>query len=224
MEIVQTSTESMLIIECNDEALGYFWYRNDILLNFDSDSEVTEKWFYFWPVTEKTWLYCNSSQVKVRSSWSDCWWSISRSVVWLKKRKAQARIYVRATSWWWDQHFAVWGFNWGNLRNSNNPWHHLAMTTSSWYRGNSWIWTWNSQWAEYWNWWFTGWYVYEIEYDNWTYTMTRYNDTSEVTDTSTYTHRKTFEWLWEAEYVWIWLRHGFSSENYNVADWFRFFY
>lgn len=198
-------------------------YSNEILLNFDSNDEVTQKWFTFW-VSERSWVYCNWN-LRVNGWSNDSWGSVIRNVAWLKKWKAQCRLYVTWTSRWWDQHFACgdWDFSW-NLRDGNNPWHHLAMTTSSSYRGYSWIWTWTSQWQEYWYGWFSWRYVYEIEYDNWTYTMTRYNDTQEVTEDSPYTHRKTFTWLWEAWNVWVWIRDGFSSDNYNVADRFKFFY
>lgn len=138
----------------------------------------------------------------------------------LNHRKTQARIYVTGTSRWWDQHFAVWGFNWESLRNGNNPWHHFAMTTSSSYRWYSW--TWSSQGQEYWYWCFLGGMSTKLNMIT-EHTVTRYN-TQEVTPRIYIYAQKNVYWLLAAaEYVWIWLKHWFSDEKYNVADWFRFF-
>lgn len=190
-----------------------------IKLDFNDNNEVTNKWFTFWP-SERNWVSASNWQMVVNGGSNDSWWSIIYDVSNYDKWVFQARVYVTWTSRGGDQHVAVWNWWFGdnNLRYWYNPWHHLNMTTASGYTWNSWIWTWSSQWNEYWTY-FSWWYVYEISYDNWTYTMTRYNDTQEVTETSTYTHRKTFSWLAKAWNVWIWLRYGFSSQNYNVADW-----
>ncbi len=196
-----------------------------VMVNFDSNQEATDAWYVFqaidyWWVTTSWW------NLVVNANHNDSWWLIYRDINSYNKWKFQTRVYMQGTSWWWDQHVAVawWDFTW-NVRNSNWPAHYFSMTTSSWYTWGSWISDWTTWDPVYsWSWWFTWRYVYEISYDNWTYVLTRYNDTSEVTEESTYTHRKTFTWLWRAWNVGIFLRTWFTSENYIKADWAKLIY
>ena len=237
---VATVTQNWLVTcitpwECTITVSTWDWVYTDecvvapiqehiIKVEFDSNEEVTSKWFALntkW--ADRSWVSCSWWLLRPVTNSNDGWWSCSIDVGTYDHWKAQCRMYMQWTSWWWDQRFTVW---WGELpefRTDNNViWHTFSETTSSWYTWPSGIWTGSANWNEYW-WAFTWTYVYEIEYDNWTWTLTRYNDTEEVTEESTYTHRKTFTW-WRAWYLWIWLRYWFSSENYNRADWCKFIY
>lgn len=196
-----------------------------ITVNFDSTTEVTNAWFVFQAINYG-WLTVSWWSLVVNANHNDSWWLIYKDVSNYDEWTFQTRVYMQWTSRWWDQHISVawWDFTW-NIRSNNWPQHYFSMTTSSWYTGGSWISDWTTWDPVYsWSWGFTWRYVYEIKYENWTYTLTRYNDTSEVTESSTYTHRKVYTWLWKAAQVWIFLRTWFTSQNYNKADWMKLIY
>lgn len=204
---------------------AYIWDNiTDIKLNFDSDAEIVAKWFNIWDTAG--WGVTTSwGNLIVNASSNDSWWSVYYNVSWLDKWTFQARVYVQSSDWWWSNHVSVWGGAFSTITTNNNPWHHFNLTTSSWYTWQSWIGTGSSYGNQYSNsWWFTWRYVYEIVYNNWTYTMTRYNDTSEVTPESTYTNRASYSWLWASQLVWVYLRTWYTYQNYNKADWFRIIY
>ncbi len=197
-----------------------------ILTSFDSVSEVTTKW---WAMTNTRnwWIKVTWWELRVNATKNDSQGNVSRSVVWINQYKVQARIYTKPSAWGWLQVLWVywWAFAELNVANQEKaPSHRLDMTTSTWYRGISWIWkpAWLGNEYSTW-WWFTGRYVYEIEYNNGIYTVTRYNDTTEVTGSSTYTHRKTFTaWAWAN--IRLQINAWFTSENYNKVDWIKFIY
>jgi len=193
--------------------------------NFDSTAEFTTEgwsnvisygnglWVTWWLLYPAWW-------------WSDWAGHLKKNISAIWEWKCQVRMYLQSSTRWWDQVFNVngWMFPVQETTNRNkNPWHYINMTTASSYWWTSGIWDWTTQWSEYSSsWWFTGRFVYEIYYNNWIYRITRYNDTTTVTDISTYTHRSTFTaWLWQD--LILKLRYWFDYENYNRVDWLRFF-
>lgn len=195
----------------------------EIVVNFDSNDEVTSKWFVFQAI-DYGGLTTSWGNLVVNANHNDSWWLIYTDVSSYTKWTFQARTYMQWSAWWGDHHISVawWDFTW-NVRTTNWPQHYFNMTTTSWYTWGSWI----SDWVNWWNqysasWWFTWWYVYEIKYDNWTYTMTRYNDTALVTDESTYTDRVVYTWLWAPWNVWIFMRTWYTYQNYILTDWVVF--
>ena len=197
-----------------------------ILTSFDSASEVTTEW---WTMTNTAnwWITVTWWELRVNTTSNDSQGNISRSVVWINQYKVQARIYTQWSSWGWLQMFWVYWWAFAELNVTNHekaPSHRLNMTTAWWYTWISWIWkpAWLGNEYSTW-WWFSGRYVYEIEYNNGTYIVTRYNDTTEVTGSSTYTHRQTFTaWAWAN--IRLQIRLWFTSENYNRVDWIKFIY
>lgn len=193
--------------------------KTETLLNFDDNNEVTSKWFRFWRY-DKSWVSASWWNMVVNWWNNDSGWSILYDVSNLNKYTFQARVYFSPSSWWGYQSVVCCNWDFGDIATTDQmPGHHFNMTTYSWYRWASWIWNGSAVGSEYSSdWGFSWWYVYEIDYDNWTYVCTRYNDTNEVTEDSPYTHRVTVSWVGKWNDVWIWLRYWYSSENYNYAD------
>lgn len=201
------------------------WYPNFHEKLFNSSADMTsDSWYH---VAEyRSWLSVSWWYLYPTTENNDNTWRLERSVAWLTKRKAQARMYMQPSTRWWDQTFLLvwWSFpNYWSTNRNYWPWLYVNMTQAAPWSSYLWNWT-TTPWAILSSsWWFTWWFVYEIEYDNWSYVVTRYNDTTEVTTSSTFTHRISFSaWAWST--IVLKMRYWFNSENYILTDWIRMWY
>ena len=174
MEIVQSDTEAMLIIDCNEEALSY-------LANIPTDYQEVERiGIDIWPYID-TWLKAKSSltiQLKykyTRQGWGCLIWGYS-------SESDDFRYFV--ASWttyldWWNASQGNWRINCSYVSNTTTVyeteiWNHYIKDLTTWTTKVSWnlmnftkwynVRIWRSQSSD------TEWgqFHYVKIYDNWT--------------------------------------------------------
>lgn len=140
MEIVQSNTEAMLIIESNDECSDYIVWKpwNDVVLYVPLEDDIAEK----------TWknTITNYSVSLTTLNWVKCWYFNWSARIETSQRQFSNTSHTLSA---WIYYPDSWFTGWCNALSSNPCWVYnwdIISITSSWTIVNYTVYTWNTSW------------------------------------------------------------------------------